>query len=1359
MHANLPSTLLLSLVCLLAAADLSAQFRYDLQPARSENRLSENASRDLIEDRRGFIWIATIDGLNRYDGYRFHTYRHQADDSTSITDNYVSRLFEDSEGRLWIGTYHGLNRYLPDCDCFEQYLDEFTEAGARGTIITGIAEDSDNRLWISAYNGLAYFDSKSEVPVGVAVGPESLLESAVTAIEAATGGGVWLGYESRGLSRYRDGSWTHHFAGDSMGEIKGIYEIDEHRLLLAGRQGAFLADTRAGTLELLREGHFAGVQQVGDRVLLRSYFDGVFRYDQERKSLEPVPVTYRGELVDGDVHIYLRDSKGTVWGAYQGLAKVDVYEQRFSRITALGRGDNDLLLSPEVIGIKGDQSGRMVIATQYSGVIRLVGQPGRWTVEKSDPGLFAGGVLWSFPYLHDNVGWLGGIDEIYRYDLSTDKVTRFPEGEQIKKISRDRKGREWYVDKARGIGRFYGRFPLEPAYPGFDDDRPIDIQEDAAGGLWVLASENLYRYAEPRDSFVRVAQVTPAVPRDEEHRSFIVGKYGDVWIASIEALYRYRFATDTYTQYNEQSGLPNSRVSSMIETERGLWVGTNIGLSYFDYATDSFRNYDVNDGLINTIHLPEAAYRDAAGYLYFGGINGIDYFHPDSLAGLDPHPPRPVLERIRLHSPAQGDPEEILYPDSRTEEPITLSYRSLPLQFDLLALGYSQSRENRYAFMMEGADEEWNEIGSNRSTIYSNLPRGRELRFRIRAASHDGVWSKPVSYRLYVRPPFWETIWFRVLMVAIGALALIGAYRYRLQQIRRHNRYLESEIARKTTQVAKQAERLAEVNEDLREQADQVKAKARELKQLNVAQSGLFTNLSHEFRTLLTLMVGSLDEIAVAESPEQALPQVLGQMRLTAGEMLHLVDQLMDTARLESGQYPLYITTGNLRDECRNVVHSFHVLAAQNRVDLRVSVTDAVPIMAWFDRDVVFKVLSNLLSNALKFTPPGGVVSIELDHDDEQYCLRVSDTGTGIPREELPRIFDRFHQVKRADGQVNGTGIGLALVRKLVRRHMGEVTVSSEEGVGTTFTVNIPSRPATYRPEDIQPPRKPARSPAPATILSATPAEEAAAQDPAPAGGQYQILVVEDNPQARALLCRQLRAEYNVVEAQDGNEGLEKALQVVPDLIITDRLMPGMDGLAFCRSLRSDSRVSHIPVIMLTAMTTQQQKIDGLGSGADLYLHKPFDRQEFALVVRKQLDLRDRMRKRFLQNVSAQHVPEELNTTDREFLQSLTDYVSAELEKDIDLTDLSRALGVSRTQLFRKMKALVGMSVTEFIRDYRLRRAFELLQSGEMRIGEVIQATGFNSRSYFYRSFKAKFGCRPTEIKNPEAVENSDYSD
>ena len=1332
---------------------LAAQVRYDLQPVQSENRMSENATRDMLEDRNGFIWIATIDGLNRYDGYRFRAYRYRADDSTGISDNYISALYEDRAGRLWIGSYHGLNRYDPACDCFKNFLDGYARNGAPGTIITDITESIDGRLWVGSYNGLSFRPPGSTTFHPLLVTARGLREVAVTTLTAAEGGGVWIGYAERGISRLNGNRWTHHFTAADMGEVKGIHELADGKLLIAARNGAYLGDTRTGNLQQLRKGHYAGIELVGERILMRSYFDGVFEWLPERQVLVKALLQYRSKPVDGDVHVYFQDRKGTVWGAFQGLVKQDRYEQRFHRISPRGRGDNGLLPSPEVIGIRGDGKGRLVVATQYTGLVVLEGFPGSWQATHHHPDALREAVLWSLPYVHGQTAWIAGIDELYRYDLATRTVERHPEGDNIKRIFRDSRGRDWYVDKSRGVGRFTGHFPLLPAYDDFGDDIPSDIQEDAKGGIWVLASEYVYRYDETYDRFERIAQVTPPVRRDLNHRYFVVGRCGDVWVATIDALYRYRFATDTFVAYTETDGLANAKVSTLLETDRGLWVGTNAGLTHFDYATESFKNYDTNDGLINTIHLPRSAYRDPDGYLYFGGINGIDYFHPDSIAGTDPFAPRAHLERIVLHSASDTDPAEFRWPQPDRQSPIRISHRSLPLQFDLLALGFTQARENRYAFIMEGVDDEWNYIGQNRSTIYSNLPRGQELTFRIKAASHDGVWSEPQAYIIYVVPPFWETTWFRMLLLALGTVALVAGYRLRIRQIRRHNQFLEAEVDRKTKQVAQQAERLVEVNSNLRQQAALIQSKARQLNRLNVAQSGLFTNLSHEFRTLLTLMLGYLDELREAEDPATALPPLMEHMRLNAGEMLRLVDQLMDTARLESGQYPLYIMPGNLRDECRNVMHAFHILADKSGINLHTEVNECVPDTLWFDRDVLYKVLSNLLSNALKFTPRGGSVHLALTFDENRIRMVVRDTGRGIPSAELPRIFDRFHQVRQADGNLNGTGIGLALVRKLVQRHRGTIEVESELGRGTSFTVQMPGTPSAYPSDDIQPARPlPVRTGLSATSIKPSNATVPERPKQNRQVADYQILIVEDNVEALGLLSRQLEGSYRVATAPNGREGLRKALEIVPDLIVTDRLMPKMDGLSLCRAVRSDKRISHIPVIMLTAMTTQREKVEGLGSGADLYLHKPFDRREFALVVEKQFEVRERMRKRFLQNISSDHLPAELNAGDQEFVQQLTRYVETHLSSDIDLTALSRELGLSRTQLFRKLKAVVGMSITEYIRDYRLRRAFELLQDPDCRIGEVIVATGFNSRSYFYRTFRAKFGFRPGEVKNTDTV-------
>jgi signal transduction histidine kinase/DNA-binding response OmpR family regulator len=652
--------------------------------------------------------------------------------------------------------------------------------------------------------------------------------------------------------------------------------------------------------------------------------------------------------------------------------------------------------------------------------------------------------------------------------------------------------------------------------------------------------------------------------------------------------------------------------------------------------------------------------------------------------------------------------------------------------------------------MMEGFDRDWLYVGTKREAVYTNLAPG-EYTFRVKAANNDGVWNEQgASIKVIIAPPFWRTWWAYTLYVLFMMGLLFGIRRYELNRMRLK---------------------------------DQVKIKhleAEKLKELDAMKSRFFSNISHEFRTPLTLILGPIENM-LAKITDKQSNQDLSLMHKNATNLLRLVNQLLDLARLESGKMRLQASRGDLMQCLKSIVAAFESLARSRNVTLHFH-SQVESLEAWFNREHLETVFYNLLSNAFKFTPEGGEVSVQLSVISNQLSLNqpitdhsslitVKDTGIGIPTDKLRYVFDRFYQAESASTQTGaarkfeGTGIGLSLVKELVELHHGKVEITSEEGKGTEVVVRLPLGREHLQAEEIVSEQLSVSSDqlsvgseqgaiASATQRSSHP-EIHQSSDPTiqpsidPDSDEEIVLIVEDNADMRAYIRRNLENGYKVVEAQNGQEGLEKAMAMIPDMIISDVMMPVMDGYALCDRLKSDEKTSHIPVILLTARAGREDKLEGLETGADDYLTKPFDAEELQIRVKNLIALRRKLQEKFKKQMVLQPSEISITSVDEAFLKKAVAMVEEHLEDEsFSPDDLAHEVGMSRAQFYRKLRALTDQPAGHFIRAIRLQRAADLLKQGFGNITEIAYKVGFSSQPYFTKCFQEYFGVSPKEYKD-----------
>ncbi len=663
------------------------------------------------------------------------------------------------------------------------------------------------------------------------------------------------------------------------------------------------------------------------------------------------------------------------------------------------------------------------------------------------------------------------------------------------------------------------------------------------------------------------------------------------------------------------------------------------------------------------------------------------------------------------------------------EKEITLPYDQNFVSFDFVAIDFHSPEKLQYAYQLENFEQSWTKSGSRRYVSYTNLPPG-EYTFRVKAASSDGVWNESrVALRLIIRPPWWQT-WWAYIGYGLVALGLLYAFRqYTLNRER-----LKNDLKVKQLEADK-------------------------LQELDGLRSRFFANISHEFRTPLTLILAPLENLLATPQETDKHP-IYQTMQRNTRRLLSLINQLLDLSKLEAGSLKLEPKPGNIIAFLKTLATSFASVAQSRQITFSTQFPEPT-LRAKYDPDKLEKIVVNLLSNAFKFTPDGGVVTFQVNSpqkenqgNDQVVEIIVADSGIGIEADQLEKIFDRFYQVDSSQTREReGTGIGLALTKELVELHGGQINVESQAGAGTTFTVQLPLLITAEPVHQDEPVRT---APSVFTPRLASTAGDAAqmSQEGSPATKEANeqnrqkpiLLIVEDNQELSDFVAAYFHPAYQVLQAANGKQGLQKATQVVPDLVISDVMMPVMDGITLSKQLKSDERTSHIPLILLTAKATGESKLEGLETGADDYLTKPFSGAELQVRVKNLIEGRKRLRERFSRQLTLQPTEVAITSADGKFLQRVKAIVEQHLEEsDFSLEAFEKEVGLSHVQFYRKLKALTDQAPGEFLRNYRLQKAAMLLKGGHGNVSEVAYAVGFNSLAYFTRCFKVYYGKSPSE--------------
>ena len=1307
-----------------------------------EHGLSNNQIHCVLQDKKGWMWIGTSQGVCRFDGYRFTIFKNDPDDSTSLKGNLVRTIYEDSKGQLWIGTENGgLNKFNRDKENFEHPFYYGKNALLKDAYVTSILGDTQGNLWIGTESSLFRMDRENNLTI---IKPDNLpgFTEYFRVMRMDQSGNLWIG-TNRGVVRYDPSKNTVEritLRGSRTNEE--IWEIfpNEDGTVWIGTYASGLYLVNAATLadqqiiidpENERSNTVRGISKSLNGDLWIGTRGGLYLYNKQKGTIAKY---YHDErepksLVNNSVLCVSKDAKGNMWiGTRQGLNLL--IEER---INILGYkslpGDNRYLNNGEIYAFWLDKVGDLWIGTENGGINILNRQTGRFKYMspiRNNPNSLSSTCIKALLDDGKNNLWIGtfmgGLDV---YNLQTGAFRHYRNdpsdpnslsNNRVWSLLKDFNNDIW-IGTTRGLDKYV---PATNSFVHFNNQvikqQVSWLAEDSEHCLWI-GTDRLIIY-DPKDQRFQSLQETT--------RSMFEDSKGRFWLTTLNhgiALYSKEKGIIRY--YNEKNGLANNQTLAILEdNEHFLWISTTNGLSKFDPEKERFHNFSTNNGFLNDQFTYGAAWKLPSGELIFGGISGLNIFDPVKIKSGDYFAPI-VFTDLKIFNKSvkiSRDKRGILQKCISETKNIELKYEQNSIEVEFASFDFANIMGIQYSYYLENFDKDWNEPSDKRLATYTNLNPGTYT-LHVKTVSMDRQQSNTgPTLKIIVLPPVWQTWWFRILifLTILGLIFWLITFLQNREKLK-HNLVFE-------------------------------KIKAKKLHELDMMKLRFYTNISHEIRTPLTLILGPLEKLRNNTIPASEIKGHLDVMHRNANQLHQLINQLLDFRKMESGNLKLVLKRGDLVSFISGVVGKFEKFAEEKGIELKFNSLKK-EIVTNFDEDKIGKIMNNLLSNAFKFTTKGGkvVVNISLVFDSEDQEshhdssekrvveITVKDTGIGIEPSNLEKIFNRFFQVEN-DATQTGTGIGLALTKELVKLHNGKIFVTSKPGKSSKFTVQLPfdELKLNEAPDNLSLAENSGETPSDAST-------EERANDLA-AAGQKIMLLVDDNADVRYFIKSHFSSGYHILEAKDGVEGWNTALRTIPNIIISDVMMPDMDGFEFCRKIRKDERTSHIPILLLTALGSREHEIEGLSQGADDYITKPFDLLILQTKVENILSVRQSLKQKYSGEMMLQPRNVLLSSPDERFLQKAIDVVEKNIsDPDLDIDRFAAEIGVSRMQLYRKLNALTEMTVKEFVRNIRLKRAAQLLVQKKLNVSEVAYAVGFKDLSHFRKCFRQEFSMSASE--------------
>lgn len=1315
------------------------------------NGLSHNSVRHIVQDKKGFLWFGTFSGLNRFDGYQFKNYLSSGSGENKLYNDDITALeLDEASNHLWIGTRKGLTLFKMDTHVFVTFLlqknnpNSLPEEEIRSVLV-----DKFKRVWVGTKTrGVYMFFLKEnrfeKIPIKGFDYVKEIFEDKK--------GNIWVGSYEKGsvakitldpkgaIVKINNYSLSVPNSNVKNPYINFIYEDAKSDIFIGTREGLYKLDKKTDQFINLY------IENKEIRGSLGPYFLSVARAPDGKywvgtlggllvcKQLEDIKdgnykwyysvLSDDTSIVDNLISALYFDKSGVLWiGTEDGLDKYDPYENQFTLNKDISRFIGNQ--APRIRGFSKTYDGKVIVVTSHNG-------------------LFISGVK-GFAPLHNNskdiasiysddgkifyCGLWNGNVLVYNYTSNTSKeinvgfenlpVFAFCKiGEQYLMLGSFGQGAVILNTKTLAVESSKGKL-----FPGFEINA---IEKDNKGNVWFATETGVARYniaSGKIEIYKSLSRNETSTPHEDNVSDIIVEKKGKIWASTRFGLCLYDASKNKFRTITSLKELSGKWVTDLLSDDNGdLWLNiNNNSIAWVKGNLKDIKIYHVNSGNRLDVFSSGGFFNFNNSNIYLGGKNGIIYFSPQTMK-RNKWSPEPIITEFKVQNEEVFPEMEIngqipLLKDLNYGKEVELNNKNRNFSIQFSTPSFANEKLNKFQYMLEGFDKQWIIANSNSRTVqYTNLYPGKYV-FKIKSGNSDGYWSKEVSYKIKILPPFWLTPMALVLFLSL----LYGIFYFVKRDIKNRIRLKQELLTEKVNR-----------EHDIK---------------LNNEKLRFFTNISHELRTPLTLILGPakqlLDENKVnATDYEKSRYNLIYQ---NASRLLNLVNQVLDFRKAQSGELKLKVSKTDILAYSKNIFDSFKEMAYNKKIKLNF-ISEEEAISGLIDNDKYDKILYNLLSNALKFTNKSGNVDLTIGLKKEEegvLIIAVSDNGIGIPLKSQEKIFKRFYQATNSKENNTGSGIGLSLVKSLVKLHKGFIKVESTPGKGSTFTVELPIDRIFY--EEVEVFEYALKDDNHSMLIP----EKVVKKTIQNTELKQKILVVEDNTELRKYLVDYLSDYYKVYDAENGEEGLKICRQIKPILCVCDVMMPVMNGLDFCKELKNDEFISHIPVVLLTALAENVDKVKGYEIGADAYLNKPFEPSLLKTVIENIIKSRLELKAKFSGEVESKVSLLTHSPVDEEFMEKITNLINDNLsEVDLSTEFLCDKLSVSSSKLYRKIKELTDLAPNEFIRTIRLKKSAELLKTKKYNVSEVTNLVGFNDPLYFSRCFKKQFGFPPSKLIN-----------
>lgn len=1280
-----------------------------------ENGVSSNNISTLFQDQKGYIWIGTENGLNRFDGNQFTLYQKNNPLYSNFHANSINTICETTDKELWLGTDNGVFIYNQVKDTFTPFVKQTSDKTSITSWITHIIQDKAGNIWIATHKqGIFLFNTQTDKLTQFEI-PQN--DNIVTRILNDEQNNIWLSgpYQLCKLNKVNNTFETYAIEE----KTESIYSMalwedsSNHIWIGTWDKGLWKLDPRTKQVEKYLTGekgkgilHIHSILEYSPELLLIGSDDGLTIFN---------PVTHESFLYDNygdsekslsDKFIYpiLKDREGGVWIGtyYNGISYLPPYCGQFNGYSE--SSDIPYFNSRIISRFCEGENGNIWIASDDSGLscfnpstMQFLDFNGRKKLNKHNLHALC---------MIDKDLWIGTYgDGIQVLNAQTGKIKNYNttnglDENSIYSIFKDSQGQIW-TGSMNGICQYDAQkqhfTPIKHL-----EALIIEIVEDAKGNLWIATQgKGLFRYSPQKNKEWEKYGLEKGF-NSLTVNHLCINKDNEIWAATSEGLYLYNPLKDIFTY--QPLRLPNECINAILEGEDCLWLTTAKGLVKYTPATQETQIFTKSDGLQSEAFIMASALKTRNGEFYIGSINGFNTFYPHQLK-LNTQKPNVVLTSLEIFNQKIDTQKDGTLPEAIDHlKEIHLSYKDNVITLNYAALSYCTPQKNQYAYMLEGFDKGWNYVGSQHSTTYTNLPAGTYT-FRVKASNNDNIWNEEgTSIRIIVHPPFYLSLPFKIGYVLLFLLALGLLLRY---VIRRSEK--------------KHAKAIDELN-------------SKKEIEIHEAKINFFTMIAHEIRTPVSLIIGPLEKIMQSTHIPTNERQELEIIDRNSQRLLYLVNQLLDFRKVEQKEMRMKFTSQPIKDLMQAVCERFSPTLQQNGVNFSVTYPNE-HFHADVDKEALTKVLSNLLTNANKYTQSRIEVRFQEHPEKQTFSIEVKDNGKGMNEEELKKIFKPFYQ---ASENKPGTGIGLSIVKGIVEAHHGQIKVTSQQGHGSSFMITLPQKQENLSAEEEE---NQAGNPLPEDIIPEQNATASMSQKVLPI-----MLIVDDNEDMLHFLSSHFQTSYTIVTAVDGVDALNKLKEQEVALIISDWMMPNMNGIDLCKAVRNNQLTSHIPFILLTAKTDTEAKITSMNCGADAYIEKPFSLQYLEACIKNLLELRLQLRQKFSQMPTVSINSIAANQSDKVFLEKMNHLIEENLNnEELSVDFLAEKLCISRSGLFVKIKGLANTTPNEMIQIIRLKKAASLLLENQYRINEVSYMVGFNNPSYFSKCFQKQFGMKPGE--------------